>query len=275
MLTTHPSLLVLLQDTHNLLLVGGLAFWIASETIFPLMRFKKAPLRLKHLFSNAMLWIVSSVLLSVLVGGYIIHAQFWLEYNGIGLLHLIDLPVWLLAAAGVLLIDFGDYVFHRLSHRIRWLWLLHAVHHSDEHLDVSTSLRAHPFHVVASFAWKILLIASLGVPIWVAMARDALAIPVNQFHHSNIRLPDALERWLRWIIITPPVHRIHHAPQQPLTDSNFGGLFPWWDRLLGTYFDPEVARPPRYGLEKMTGPAWQTLWGMLVSPWRVRRLEHL
>lgn len=260
---------------HSWLLAGGMIFWIVYETVFPLLSFKRGSLRLRHVLSNFVLWLLGSLLLSLILGSYIIYAQFWLEYNQIGLLHLFALPTLLLAVCGILLVDFGDYAFHRLSHQTRWLWLLHAVHHSDEHLDVSTSLRAHPLHVLASFAWKILLIAALGIPIWVAMLRDALSIPVNLFHHSNIRLPDAMERALRWIIVTPPVHRVHHAPEQRLTDSNFGGLFPWWDRLFGTYVVPESPMPGRFGLERMTGKRWQSLWGMLISPWRVRHLERL
>lgn len=275
MLLTLPETYLDLQFLQNVLLGGGLLLWLVLETLFPALGFADGRGRLTHLSINVALWLIAAVLVSLTLGGWLLYAQFWLEYNAIGLLRLAPLPVWLMVPLGVLLLDFGDYAFHRLSHQTRWLWLLHAVHHSDGHLDVSTSLRAHPLHVFASFTWKLLLVAALGIPVWVAMLRDALAIPVNQFHHSNLRLPAWLERALRWLIITPPVHRLHHSPERPCTDANFGGLFPFWDRLLGTYREPVSALPPAYGLDRLRGPHWQGLRGTLMTPWWTRRMENL
>ncbi len=275
MLLTLPETFQRLQDTQTWLLGSGLALGLFAETWLPALRFNAPSARFRHLLTNSVLWLLGALLFSMLLGAHAVHTQFWLEFNGIGLLHLMPLPLWAQVVVGILLIDFGDYVFHRLSHQSRWLWLLHAVHHSDEHLDISTSLRAHPLHVLVSFGWKILMIAALGVPIWIAMLRDALAIPVSQFHHSNLRLPDRLESWLRLLIVTPPVHRLHHSPILAETNANFGSLFPWWDKLLGTFTAPAAPLPVTYGLNRVRGGGWQTLPALLALPWRARRLGQL
>jgi sterol desaturase/sphingolipid hydroxylase (fatty acid hydroxylase superfamily) len=156
-----------------------------------------------------------------------------------------------LGVLGILLADLGDYLFHRISHENRLLWLLHAVHHSDSHLDFSTSLRVHPLHALALILWKLLFLAAIVIPIWAIMVRDACGIAMNQFHHANVALPNRWDRLLRKVLVTPAVHRVHHSPSPERTNSNYGGLFVLWDHIFGTYREPDGQLPEEYGLRAL------------------------
>jgi len=275
MLLTDPDDYALLLEIQQVLVFFGLVFYLFAEAVRPALSFDGLKARLLHLGRNTALWAVTGLVLSIVVGGYLTYATVWLEVNRIGLLLLVPLPAWLLGIAGVLLMDFGDYLFHRLSHRFRWVWLLHSVHHSDQHLDVSTSLRAHPLHALALIVWKLLFLAATGIPIWAAMIRDVIGIALNQFHHANIAVPERLDVWLRKVLVTPSVHRVHHCPDREDTDSNFGGFLVIWDKLLGTYKEPARQVPLEYGLRSLNPRSYQTIWGMLATPWTSRRFATL
>jgi len=272
---TDPDDYALLMAVEQILLIAGIAVWLLIESVRPARSFSGTKERFRHIGRNSALWILTGFFVSILVGGYLTYATVWLEANRIGLLLRFPLSGWALGILGVLLMDFGDYLFHRLSHQQRQLWLLHAVHHSDPHLDFSTSMRAHPVHALALIAWKLLFVAALGIPIWAAMVRDVLGIVMNQFHHANIAMPERLDSHLRKILVTPSIHRVHHSPDREDTDSNFGGLFVFWDKMLGTYREPERQVPPEYGLRALSSERSQSVWGMLATPWTSRRLASL
>jgi len=275
MLITDPADYALLLDIEKILVAAGVVVWFLVETVRPAVSLAGRKARFVHIGRNAALWILTGMFLSLLVGGYLTHATVWLEVNRIGVLLLFPLPGWVLGVVGVLLMDLGDYLFHRLSHRYRGLWLLHAVHHSDPHLDFSTSLRAHPLHALALIAWKLVFLAAMGIPIWAAMVRDVLGIVMNQFHHANIAVPDRLDRRLRKLLVTPSIHRVHHSPDREDTDSNFGGLLVFWDKMLGTYREPVQQVPREYGLRALNAERSQTIWGLLSTPWTSRNIASL
>jgi sterol desaturase/sphingolipid hydroxylase (fatty acid hydroxylase superfamily) len=204
----------------------------------------------------------------------------WLMGGGNLLLHM---PAGLVAGPndsiatylviGLLATDLFDYGFHRLAHRLRWLWLFHAVHHSDPTVDASTALRAHPVETALNVAGMMALLTLLGIPLWVEGIRSLLLNSLTIAHHANVRYPRWFEYGLRWLIITPGVHRLHHSTEASENNRNFGSTLSVWDRLFGTYSAPEPSHPKRCGLTALDDPSWQSLKGMLLTPWRARKIR--
>jgi sterol desaturase/sphingolipid hydroxylase (fatty acid hydroxylase superfamily) len=172
--------------------------------------------------------------------------------------------------------DLFAYWFHRLLHRVRGLSWFHAVHHSDPTVDASTGLRTHPVEAALSVAGVISLFMLLGIPLWIEGVRTLLLNSLTVAHHADVRYPRWFEHGLRWLIITPGVHRLHHSTQAVEHNKNFGTTLSVWDRLFGTYCEPkpESATEPgegmHFGLQGLNKDSWQTLGGMLLMPWRVR-----
>lgn len=260
-----------------LLIVVGAGFlcMFVLEFAVPSGTRKSLPEWLGHSGRNLALWVTNLAIIRFLLGAGPLTAAFWVERNGVGALQWVDLPVWAAVVLGVLLIDFSDYVFHRISHNVRPLWLLHAVHHSDPGLDVTTNLRAHPLQILLILQWKVLVTIALGLPAWALLIRELLVIPVAQLQHASVYWPAALERALRWLIVTPAMHRLHHTSAIEQTNSNYGELFPFWDWLFGTYrfSAANVAGP--FGLARLRGPEWHSVFGMLVTPLRARKFAQL
>ncbi len=160
----------------------------------------------------------------------------WLAMeHGWGLLNGIALPTWLAVLVGVLLLDLAIYWQHRMFHAVPWLWRLHRMHHADLEIDVTTGLRFHPLEIVLSMAIKIAVVILLGAPAVAVLLFEVLLNGTSLFNHANIRIPAALDRQLRRIIVTPDMHRVHHSILRHETDSNFGFNLPWWDHLFRTY----------------------------------------
>jgi len=264
-----------LQAAQLYLLGGGLVLFLLLESLRPLVAVRVSSGRVRHLARNLVLWLISMSLINLVVGGAVMLGFVWLEHHRIGLFYLLGMPLVAQVVLGFLIVDASDYVFHRLSHQVRWLWLLHSVHHSDPHVDVSTNLRGHPFHLITVLLWKLLVIAAFGIPFWVLLVRELIAIPVAQLHHANISLSQRWERWLRKVIVTPGMHKIHHSPRRAETDANFGAIFSFWDRWFKTYIENKQPGEPSYGLISLTDKGWQTVTGMLKTPFSARRLKGL
>jgi sterol desaturase/sphingolipid hydroxylase (fatty acid hydroxylase superfamily) len=172
--------------------------------------------------------------------------------------------------AGVILLDLVIYWQHRLLHRIPLLWRLHRVHHADTGFDVSTGLRFHPFESVLSMVIKLVAIVLLGIaPLAVLIFELALSIG-SLFTHANICLPAGFERRLRWVFVTPEMHRVHHSWHPDETDSNFSFHLSLWDRLFGTYRDqPRNGHVQMViGLPEFRDSGDQSLAALLLNPWK-------
>lgn len=152
-----------------------------------------------------------------------------------GLTSLLDLPYWPALILSLLLLDLIIYLQHRLFHAVPLLWRLHRVHHADTEFDVTTALRFHPLEMVVSMAIKLAAIAALGAPPQAVLIFEVVLNGAAMFNHSNIALPQKLERVLRLLMVTPDMHRIHHSTQGAEMNRNFGFNLSWWDRLLGSY----------------------------------------
>ncbi|MEP6998280.1 MAG: exosortase-associated EpsI family protein [Betaproteobacteria bacterium] len=169
------------------------------------------------------------------------------------------------------LLDLWRYWEHRLYHRIPLLWRLHLVHHSDTQIDVTTSERHHPLELLLGTAVLLALIATLGLPAPALGLYLLTATVVALYSHANLRLPAFLDRALRGLIVTPPVHAVHHSDLQAQTDSNYGSVLTIWDRLFGTYVDPQSARIPHFGLGYFHLPKDTGLLRVLQQPFLFRR----
>ncbi len=164
------------------------------------------------------------------------------ERHGIGLFNLLSVPAVVAWAASVIFLDLCLYFQHRLLHRVPVLWRLHAVHHADLGFDVTTGVRFHPLEILLSFGWKSLAVIALGAPAGAAALFELVLSSASLFTHGNVQLPARLERVVRWLTITPTIHRIHHSITPAERESNYGFNLSIWDRLFGTYRDS--ARAP-------------------------------
>jgi sterol desaturase/sphingolipid hydroxylase (fatty acid hydroxylase superfamily) len=157
------------------------------------------------------------------------------------------MPVWLTVPLAVIAMDFVIWLQHVMVHAVPALWRLHKVHHADLDYDLTTGARFHPIEIGLSMLVKFATIAVLGPPVLAVVIFETLLNATAMFNHGNIRLPAGVDRVLRWFVVTPDMHRVHHSVEDDETNSNFGFNLPWWDRLFGTY-----RAQPRAGHEQMT-----------------------
>lgn len=166
--------------------------------------------------------------------------------NHWGWLNQIDPPRWVAFVVGIVFLDFVIYSQHVLFHAVPTLWRLHMVHHTDLDFDLTTGVRFHPVEILLSMIIKFGAIAALGPSPAAVLAFEVLLNAGAMFNHGNIRLPTGLDRVLRWIIVTPDMHRVHHSVMKRETNSNYGFNLSIWDRIFGTY-----RAQPRDGHERM------------------------
>ena len=155
--------------------------------------------------------------------------------RGWGLFNLLGLPSAVALVAGVIALDLVIYGQHVVFHHVPWLWRFHRMHHADLDIDVTTGVRFHPVEILLSLAIKMVAVVALGVPAAAVLIFEVLLNATSMFNHSNVALPPRLEPIVRWLVVTPQMHQVHHSVVRAETDSNFGFNLPWWDRLFGTY----------------------------------------
>jgi len=192
------------------------------------------------------------------------------EAHGIGLFNMIALPMWASIVISVILLDLAIYLQHVLFHAVPALWRLHRMHHADLEFDVTTGLRFHPIEILLSTGIKLAVVTALGTPAAAVLIFEVLLNATSMFNHSNIRVPAQIDRILRWFVVTPDMHRVHHSILRRETNSNFGFNLPWWDRLLGTYRAQPAAGHDAMtiGIEQFRDPRELALDRMLLQPFR-------
>jgi sterol desaturase/sphingolipid hydroxylase (fatty acid hydroxylase superfamily) len=152
-----------------------------------------------------------------------------------GLFGLLALPAWIEIALAILILDLAIYLQHRIYHAVPLLWRFHRMHHADVEFDVTTGLRFHPVSILLSAVIKLAVVWLIGPAPVAVLIFEVLLNATSMFNHSNLRLPQPLDRVLRYVVVTPDMHRVHHSVDPAETDRNFGFNFPWWDRLFGSY----------------------------------------
>lgn len=249
---------------------GGMALWELSDP-WRDMRAQKT----RRWLANLGIFAIDIALVRIVFPASALGFAAWAEANGWGLLRLAGLPGPMAGIVGFLLLDLAIYLQHRVFHRVPILWRLHRMHHSDTDLDVTSGFRFHPVEILLSMLIKGAVIVVLGVPAVAVLVFEIVLNGTSIFNHANIRLPAWLERSLRWIVVTPMMHRVHHSIERVETDSNFGFNLPWWDRLFGTYV-PE----PKAGFEQMTigldilrDPSEQRVDRLMLQPLRANTPE--
>jgi sterol desaturase/sphingolipid hydroxylase (fatty acid hydroxylase superfamily) len=220
--------------------------------------------------ANLAVAVLDSLLVRVVAPAGAVGFAVWAQARGWGLLQLVGWPAWLEGVTAVVALDFAIYAQHRVFHQVPMLWRLHRMHHADVDVDVTTGARFHPGEILLSLGIKLVVIAALGAPAAGVLVFEVLLNATAMFNHSNVQVPEAAERVLRWFVVTPDLHRVHHSVVRRETDSNFGFNLPWWDRLFRTYrAQPEAGhKGMRLGLEQFRNPEELRLDRMLTQPFR-------
>jgi sterol desaturase/sphingolipid hydroxylase (fatty acid hydroxylase superfamily) len=213
----------------------AMALWEAAAPRRP-----RSYLRLARWPSNLAIVALNSVLLRILLPVTAVSLALLAAQRGWGLLNNLRLPWWG-TVVSVVLLDLAIYLQHVMFHAVPALWRLHRMHHAELDVDVTTGARFHPIEIVLSMLIKFGVVAALGTPALGVLIFEVLLNATSMFNHGNVRIPVWLDRWLRWFLVTPDMHRVHHSIVVGETNSNFGFNLPWWDRLLGTYRDQPAA----------------------------------
>jgi sterol desaturase/sphingolipid hydroxylase (fatty acid hydroxylase superfamily) len=244
---------------------GGLAILGALEVMVP--AFQRAPERLHRWPTNFSLGVINSIVMPLAPVSAVWGAD-WAYTHGIGFLNQIAHPWWIAVAVTLAVRSLAGYLVHVLMHKVPLLWRLHRVHHLDTHLDISTSLRSHPAEYVVNLVIIVPAAIVFGMTPWVLIIYELTDTMVSVFSHANLRMPQGLDRWLRWVLVTPNMHSLHHSSYQPETDSNYGTVFTFWDRLFRTYRHAPARSYDelQIGLTEIRDQRAWDLWWQLKSP---------
>ncbi|GAB3250773.1 sterol desaturase family protein [Larkinella harenae] len=223
---------------RSLILVGGIAFFWLVESAVPLFRFGQTDADYRkagHAGIN-IFFTLTTIIVNFVLAFFLLQTSDFVIKNRIGVVQWLQLPLWAQVVVGLLLLDLvGAWFIHWLQHHVRWLWKFHLIHHTDAYVDTTTANRHHPGESVFRFVFTTLAVLMAGTPIGIVMLYQALSVLLSQFNHANIHLPRWLDRPLGWFFVTPNMHHVHHHYVLPQTNSNYGNIFPFWDRLFGTY----------------------------------------
>jgi len=246
----------------GILISGILLFWILEGTV-PLFRFGYKKWR--HAGINLFLTL-TTMIIGFGLAGALLFASDLVARNEFGLLYIFDLPLWGQLVLGVLLMDLiGAYLVHWTEHKVKWMWKFHLVHHSDTTVDVTTGLRHHPGETVFRIGFTILAVMIIGAPMWIIMVYQSLSVLFAHITHANINMPRGIDRALSWVFITPLMHKVHHHNMQPLTDTNYGNIFSFWDRIFGTFAQVEDTTELVYGIDTHMEPEENDKMGNLLK----------
>jgi len=219
---------------RSIILVGGLTFFWLLESGLPLFKFKYK--KWKHAIPN-LFFTLTTIIINFSLAFLLLGTADWVKANNFGIINWLPaMPLWLYALLGVLLLDFfGAYLAHFVEHKVKPLWMIHLVHHTDHKVDTTTANRHHPIESVIRFAFTLLGVFVAGTPIALVFLYQSLSLVFTQLTHANIKMPKKLDKALSYIIVSPDMHKTHHHYRLPYTDSNYGNIFSIWDRIFGTY----------------------------------------
>lgn len=219
---------------RSIILVGGLAFFWILESGVPLFKFRYR--KWQHAIPN-LFFTLTTVIINFSLAWLLIGTADWVVVNNFGILNWIpEIPLWLYALLGVLLLDFfGAYLAHYVEHKVKPLWMVHLVHHTDHKVDTTTANRHHPIESVIRFTFTLFGVFVVGTPIALVFLYQSMSLVFTQFTHANIKMSKGFDKVLSYVIVSPDMHKTHHHYRLPYTDSNYGNIFSIWDRLFGTY----------------------------------------
>ena len=219
---------------RSIILVGGITLFWSIESIIPLFNFNYK--KFKHALPN-FFFTLTTIIVNFSLAFILLLVSDWVTENNYGLLNYGQfLPLSLYIIFGVLFLDLiGAYLPHYVQHKVKFLWKIHLVHHSDHKVDTTTANRHHPFESVVRYLFTLLGVAILGANMGLVFLYQSLSVVLSQFNHANINISPKIDKFLSFFIVTPNMHKVHHHYVMPYTDSNYGNIFSFWDRLFGTF----------------------------------------
>ena len=219
---------------RSLILVSGITFFWLIENSFPLFKFNYK--KWNHAGINFFLTF-TTIIINFVLAFILLKTADWAIKNNFGILQwLPKIPLWLYTIIGLLLLDLiGAYLAHFTQHKIKFLWRFHLIHHTDTWIDTTSGNRHHPGESIIRFIFTTFGVLIVGSPMWMVFLYQTLSVVSTQFTHANISLPDKVDSFLSYFIVSPNMHKIHHHYVLPYTDSNYGNIFSVWDRLFGTF----------------------------------------
>ena len=250
-----------------MIIVGGITFFWLLEGVFPLFKFNYK--KWKHAFPN-LFFTMTTVLINLGLAFVLLMSADWVEANEFGLINwLPEMPLWMYVILGVLFLDFfGAYLPHFVEHKVKPLWMVHLVHHTDHKVDTTTANRHHPLESMIRFSFTLMGVFIVGTPIAIIMLYQSMSLVFTQFTHANLKMSRGVDKMLSYVIVSPDMHKVHHHNLLPYTDSNYGNIFSVWDRLFGTYMYLDREKIV-YGVDTFPDEATNSnLWELLKQPFQ-------
>ena len=233
------NLLLIFENISSLnralILISGITiFWVIEGIVpFKFLDYKKW----KHSIPNFLLTL-TTIIVNFFFAFLLVFAADWTNENNFGILQIVNSTTLVSIILGLLVLDLiGAYLPHLVQHKVKLLWYIHIVHHTDHKVDTTTANRHHPFESVVRFIFTFIGIFISGAPIGLVLMYQSLSVIASQFNHANIQISDKFDKILSYLIVSPNMHKVHHHFELPYTDSNYGNIFSIWDRLFGTYME--------------------------------------
>ena len=233
------NLLLIFENISSLnralILISGITiFWVIEGIVpFKFLDYKKW----KHSIPNFLLTL-TTIIVNFFFAFLLVFAADWTNENNFGILQIVNSTTLVSIILGLLVLDLiGAYLPHLVQHKVKLLWYIHIVHHTDHKVDTTTANRHHPFESVVRFIFTFIGIFISGAPIGLVLMYQSLSVIASQFNHANIQISNKVDKILSYVIVSPNMHKVHHHYELPYTDSNYGNIFSIWDRLFGTYME--------------------------------------
>ena len=244
---------------------GLMAAW---ETIAP--RRQQSTLRVKRWIANLSVAVLNTVVIRIVLASGAVGVAMVAAEQGWGIFNMLHWPVWIEVMLAVILFDLLIYVQHVAFHAVPILWKVHMVHHADPDYDVTTAVRFHPVEAILSMVLKVAGVVIIGASPTAVLAFEVILNGMAMFNHANVRIFPSVDGVLRWMMVTPDMHRTHHSIVPRETNSNFGFNLPWWDRWFGTYLENPSQGHERMtlGLRQFRSPAFLKLSNILKLPFQ-------
>lgn len=225
---------------RSAVLIGGLTIFFLIENAAPL--FKGEYNKTRHTGLN-IFFTLTTIVVNFAMAFLLVGTSDWVVAQEIGIVQWLPMPEWAVLLVGLLLMDLlGAWLAHWTEHKVQWMWQFHVIHHTDQYVDTTTANRHHPGESVIRFVFTVIAVLIVGAPMWLVFLYQSMSVALSQFNHSNVAMPSWLDNSLKLIFCTPNMHRVHHHYRQPYSDMNFGNIFSFWDRILGTYVEVDNSK---------------------------------